>query len=98
MFSPGERWCGARRYAKTTGLMGQLLHDCARTSAAVRGAIQSSQESLIKLAERYDINPKTVLKWRKRSFVADAAMGPKPRSTTLSAEEEAIVVTFRKHT
>jgi len=64
----------------------------------VRRAIQSSQESLIKLAERYDINPKTVFKWRKRSFVADAAMGPKPRSTTLSAEEEAIVVTFRKHT
>src|SRR6202167_4503231 len=78
--------------------MGQLLHGCARTTAAVRRAIQSSQESLIKLAERYDINPKTVFKWRKRSFVADAAMGPKPRSTTLSAEEEAIVVTFRKHT
>jgi transposase-like protein len=52
----------------------------------VRRAIQSSQESLIKLAQRYDINPKTVAKWRKRSSVADAPMGPQPRSTVLSAE------------
>jgi hypothetical protein len=35
--------------------MGQVLHGCARTTAAVRRAIQSSQESLIALAERYDI-------------------------------------------
>ena len=69
--------------------MGQVLHGCARTTAAVRRAIQSSQESLIALAERYDINPKTVHKWRKRSSVVDAPMGPKPRSTTLSEEQEA---------
>ena len=78
--------------------MGQVLHGCARTTAAVRRAIQSSQESLIALAQRYDINPKTVHKWRKRSSVVDAPMGPKPRSTTLSEEQEAIVVAFRKHT
>jgi transposase-like protein len=41
----------------------------------VRRAIQSSQESLIALAERYDINPKTVHKWRKRSFVIMKADG-----------------------
>lgn len=77
--------------------MGQILHDCARTTAAVRQAIQHSQESLTKLAERYAINPKTVLKWRKRSFVVDAPMGPKqPRSTTLTVEQEAMVVAFRK--
>lgn len=78
--------------------MGQILHGCARTTAAVRRAIQSSQESLIALAQRYDINPKTVAKWRKRSSVADAPMGPAPRSTVLSAEEEAMIVAFRKHT
>ena len=78
--------------------MGQVLHGCARTTAAVRRAIQSSEESLIALAERYDINPKTVHKWRKRSSVVDAPMGPKPCSTTLSEEQEAIVVAFRKHT
>ena len=78
--------------------MGQVLHGCARTTAAVRRAIQSSQESLIALAARYDINPKTVAKWRKRSSVADARMGPQPRSTVLSTEQEAVIVAFRKHT
>jgi hypothetical protein len=39
------------------------------------------------------------MKWRKRTFLHDAAMGPKtPRSTVLSAEEEALAVAFRKHT
>jgi transposase-like protein len=79
--------------------MGQILHGCARTTAAVRRAIQHSQESLLKLSERYGINPKTVQKWRKRSFVEDAPMGPKERrSTVLTREQEAIVVAFRKHT
>src|SRR5215831_3622099 len=50
-------------------------------------------------ARRYDLNPKTVMKWRKRAFLYDAPMGPKvPRSTVLSAEEEALAVAFRKHT
>jgi len=79
--------------------MGQILHGSARTTAAVRRAIQHSQESLNKLAERHGINPKTVAKWRKREFVHDAPMGPKKvRSTVLSPEEEAAVVAFRKHT
>ena len=47
--------------------MGQLLHGSARTTAAVRRAIQQSQASLAQLAKRYDLNPKTVAKWKKRS-------------------------------
>jgi transposase-like protein len=79
--------------------MGQLLHGSARTTAAVRRAIQHSQESIAALAERYDLNPKTVAKWKKRSCVQDAPMGPKqPRSTVLTKEEEALIVAFRKHT
>lgn len=79
--------------------MGQILHGSARTTAAVRRAIQHSQESLMVLAQRYGINPKTVAKWRKRECVHDAPMGPKEvRSTVLSLEEEAAVVAFRKHT
>jgi transposase-like protein len=79
--------------------MGQLLHGSARTTAAVRRAIQQSQESLAKLAKRYALNPKTVAKWRKRAQVHDAPMGPKqPRSTVLTLEEEALIVAFRKHT
>ena len=79
--------------------MGQVLHGSATTTAAVRRAIQHSQESLIVLADRYDINPKTVAKWRARETVEDRKTGPsEPRSTVLSREEEAIVVAFRRYT
>jgi transposase InsO family protein len=70
--------------------MGQVLHGCARTTAAV---------VLNGLAEQYGINPKTVAKWKKRSFANDAPMGPKEvRSTVLTQEEEAAIVAFRKYT
>src|SRR5215216_320882 len=79
--------------------MGQVLHGGARTTAAVRRAIQHSQESLRGLAKRHGINPKTVAKWKKRPSVQDERTGPKePRSTVLTREEEAIVVAFRRHT
>jgi integrase-like protein len=79
--------------------MGQLLHSSARTTAALRRAIQQSQESIAKLSAHYHLNPKTIAKWKKRTHVHDAPMGPKqPRSTVLTLEEEALIVTFRKHT
>lgn len=79
--------------------MGQIHHGSATTTAAVRRAIQHSQESLRSLAQRYGINQKTVAKWKKRSSVADLPTGPtEPKSTVLSAEEEAIIVAFRRHT
>ena len=79
--------------------MGQILHGSAKTTHTIRAAIQRSKASLQELAEQYDLNPKTVAKWRKRSSVEDMPLGPKqPRSTVLSAEEEAMCVAFRKHT
>ena len=51
--------------------MGQVLHGSATTTAAVRRAIQHSQESLRALAKRLGINPKTVAKWRKRASASD---------------------------
>lgn len=80
------------------GIVGQVLHGSARTTAAVRRAIQDSQASLNRLAGQYGINPKTVAKWRKRASVEDARMGPQPRSTVLTEEEEAVAVAFRKQT
>jgi hypothetical protein len=72
--------------------MGQVLHGCSRTTAAVRRALQHSQKSLHELAEQYEINPKTVAKWKKRSFPNNAPMGPKEvRSTVLTEEKAAIV-------
>ena len=69
------------------------------TTEAIRRAIQRSEDSLRTLAKRHGINPKTIAKWKKRSFVADLPIGPKqPSSTVLSIEEDAIVVAFRRHT
>jgi transposase InsO family protein len=79
--------------------MGQVLHGSARTTAAIRRAIQHSQESLRALAKRYGINQKTVAKWKKRDTTADRPTGPRdPASTVLSLEEEAIIAAFRRHT
>jgi transposase InsO family protein len=79
--------------------MGQVLHGSATTTAAVRRAIQHSQESLRALSARYGINQKTVAKWKKRTSVADVPAGPKDaKSTVLSIEKEAIIVAFRRHT
>ncbi len=79
--------------------MGQILHGCATTTAALRRAIQHSQESLKQMASRYHINAKTVAKWRKRTTVKDAPMGPRqPHSTVLTAEQETTIVAFRRPT
>ena len=79
--------------------MGQVHHASATTTAAVRRAIQHSQESLRVLAKRHGINPKTVAKWKKRTSTADRKTGPMdPRSTVLSPEDEAVIVAFRRHT
>ena len=79
--------------------MGQVLHGSATTTHAVRAAIQRSQASVAELAERYGLNEKTIRKWRKRSTVEDARMGPKEvRSSVLTREEEAMCVAFRRHT
>jgi transposase-like protein len=65
----------------------------------VRRAIQQSQESLKVLSRRYGLNSKTVAKWKKRTHVADAPMGPKqPHSTVLTQAEDALIVAFRRHT
>ena len=79
--------------------MAGLLHGSARTTPRIRAELQASQEATRVLAVRYGLNPKTVQKWRKRTTTADQPMGPsRPRSTTLTEAEEAIVVEFRRRT
>ncbi len=72
--------------------MGQVLHGSAKTTHVIRAEIQRSDASIAKLAMRYGINPKTVVKWKKRDSVEDRKTGPEPKSTVLSTEEEAIIV------
>ena len=78
--------------------MGQLPHGSARTTPAIRRALQQSTESLQTLATRYGLTRTTVAKWRKRTTTADATFGPKPASTVLRVEEEAAIVAFRQYT
>ncbi len=78
---------------------GQVLHGSATTTEAVRRAIQNGQESLRALSQRYGINQKSVVKWKKRASQADLKTGPKvPPSTVLSRQEEETIVAFRRHT
>jgi transposase-like protein len=59
--------------------MGQILHGSAKTTHAVRAAIQRSKATIAQLAERYDLNPKTVMKWRRRQSVEDIRWGRRTR-------------------
>ena len=78
--------------------MGQILHGSATTTHVIRAAIQRSKATTKALAAQYNLNSKTVAKWRKRVDIHDAPMGPKkPSSTVLTTEEEAICVAFRKY-
>jgi len=76
--------------------MVQLLHGRARTTFETRREIQLCKESIAKTANRFNINPKTVVKWRKGRHVTDLRNGPK--STVLTDCEEAAIVAFRKLT
>jgi transposase len=79
--------------------MGQILHSCARTTEKTRSEIQLYQASIAKAAKRFGVNPKTIIKWRKRTTTQDAPMGPKKiASTVLSEAEEKVIVAFRKLT
>ncbi len=46
--------------------MGQVLHGNAKTTHIVRAAIQRSTATITELADQYDLNPKTVMKWHNR--------------------------------
>ena len=60
--------------------MGQFRHGSTTTTHAVRAAIQRSQASLAALSKEFEINPKTVAKWRKQATVEDQKTGPKNRA------------------
>ena len=79
--------------------MEQVRLGCATTTYAVRAAKQRLQASTAALCRELGITTKTVAKRRKRETVEDCKTGPKePRSSVLSEAEEAMVVSFRRHT
>lgn len=79
--------------------MAQVLHKRATTTHVIRAEIQRSQDSIAALSKRYNLNPKTVRKWRNRETIEDAPMGPTtPHSTSMTPLQEAAAVAFRQKT
>ena len=86
------QWNGRKHYG-TSSSRQRHDHACRQSSNTAIASFDRGVEPGV------GINPKTVAKWRKRQTVEDQKTGPKePRSTVLSAQEEAVVVAFRRHT
>ena len=67
--------------------MGQILHKCAKTTHIIRAEIQRSSATIKELSQRYNINPKTVLKWEHRKTqlsLDDCFIALKPQIPALS--------------
>jgi transposase-like protein len=78
--------------------MGQILHKRAKTTYAIREELQRSKASIKELSRLFNLNPKTVAKWRNRSSVEDAPMGAKKLRTVLTKQEEMMICAFRQKT
>ena len=76
--------------------MASVLHGSARTTPRIRAELKAAKAPARLLASQYGLNVKTVLKWRTRAEMADAPMGPRPKSTVLTPAGEAVIVEFRR--
>jgi transposase InsO family protein len=78
--------------------MVQVLHARAATTVATRKKIQQSKKSISEIAREFNINRKTVMKWRKRDDVLDLPFGSKKLRTVLTEIEQKAICIFRKST
>ena len=75
--------------------MTQALHSQARTTHLVREEIRTSTYSQRELAERYNVSRLTIRKWQNRTSAEDGSHRPNKMYTTLTPEQELIVVALR---
>ena len=76
--------------------MGHQIHPQARTTPKIRAELKASPLSERAAAEMYNINRLTVRKWRNRTDVQDRSHKAHTLHTTLTAEQETIVLTLRQ--
>ena len=78
--------------------MNLRIHKLATTTPRIRAEIQAApvSESTNSLAKRYGLNYGTVKRWRGRTTVEDASHQPKRLQTTLTPEQEEVVVEVRR--
>lgn len=72
------------------------LHANATTTPKQRGHIQESDKSVRELAEEFGVSETTVCRWKNRDDVYDLSSRPHHLQTTLTPEQEAIIVELRK--
>lgn len=75
---------------------GITYHSNARTTIQIRRDIQSSNESMESLAERYNLNKNTIFKWKHRDELTDKSCRPNKLRTVLSDLDEWIICEVRK--
>jgi transposase len=79
--------------------MAHLYHANAKTTVKIRQEIKQSTETIKALSKKYNLNPKTILKWKHAASLLDKKSGPtNPRSSVLNALEEQIICEFRRVT
>lgn len=76
--------------------MTQALHSQARTTHLIREEIKNSTLPQAELARLYNVTRQTIRKWQDRETPVDGSHCPKTMNTTLSAEQELVVVELRK--
>jgi len=76
--------------------MTQALHSQARTTHLIREEIRNSTLPQAELARLYNVPRQTIRKWQDRDTPEDKSHAPNKMYTTLSVEQELIVVELRK--
>jgi transposase-like protein len=76
--------------------MTQALHSQARTTHLIREEIRTSTLSQAELARLYNVTRQTIRKWQDRDTCEDKSHCPDKMYTTLSPEQELLVVELRK--
>ena len=75
--------------------MTQALHSQARTTHLIREEIKNSTLPQAELARLYNVTRQTIRKWQDRDSPIDGSHCPKTLNTTLTPEQELIVVELR---
>ena len=75
--------------------MSQVYHSNARTNQHVRGIIQESELTNIELADKYNVNVKTIAKWKDREFIEDKSSKPDKIHYALTPLEKELIRVVR---
>jgi len=75
--------------------MSQVYHSNARTNQHVREIIQNSDLTNVELADKYNVNVKTIAKYRKRDFLNDKSSRPDNVKYALTPLEKELIRVVR---